>query len=231
MPFIFFLLILSFIGCGETVPKAEYDKLNTEYREARRNLGIKNEAVFKAQQDINLILYRIAEVSSTTLGLRRDVELGNAEMRQAEQIDKHIDQLKKYIKQLENKTSDKEYLTIIKNLKTILSGKEKEIQQLKKTIIEQEHQIHNQSIVISSQERQLNQAIANQAVLLFQAGQDLEKLADDIPDVSRKKNKKKIDLYQKTILRKALFYYEKASQYGYKNADGYIRQVKYKLYE
>ncbi len=229
--FILFLLATSFISCQETVSKATYDELKREHIETKKALGSQNEVVFKARQEINQVLYRISQVSNGTLGLRKDMENGNAKIRQAEQINQHINQLKSYINQLEKRTSDKEYIGIIRNLRTIISGQEKEIQQLKKTISEQEQQIYDQSVVITSQKRQINQAISDQAVLLFQAGQDLEKLADDIPDVSKKKNKKKLSQYQKTILRKALFYYEKAYQYGYASADRHVQKIKIRLYE
>lgn len=219
-------LIIGLTSCKEKVSKAEYDEILSEYKELKEVVGESQSLNLKNARTLNQTLTELANISDNTMLLRQDLETGTAQIKQAEQITGCIISIKNKIKKLEKQNeANPEFRKTIQNLKIVITEKEKEIIKLKRIIASQdniisqkEEVIQIQSNTISQKESELRQAINEQAYLLFQAGEELEYLADNAPDVSRKKNKKKIDEYQKRILQKSLFYYEKASLYGYDEA-------------
>ena len=72
--------------------------------------------------------------------------------------------------------------------------------------------------------------VAHQAMMLFQAGVDLEELGDQSPDVKWKKNKEKVGMMQQTIYKKALEYYREAEAQGYTPAEARIASLKAKIH-
>lgn len=219
---LFILLLIT--GCGEKVPKSEYDALLAEYQELKITLGDSQDLNIKNGKLLNQILTDLSEISGNTMILRQEVESGTAKILQAERISTNITAIRNKIEKLGKQNNGKNNILkkTIQNLSVIIEEKEKEIIALKKVITEQEDiirekesLIQDQGDIINQKEAALRQAVQEQASLLYQAGCELEKLAKEAPEVSKKKNKKKIDLYQKRLLLKALFYYQKAYSYGY----------------
>jgi hypothetical protein len=132
---------------------------------------------------------------------------------------------------------------MVRNLKIIVREKEKEIEDLKRVIQdqrgkikeqegmidEQNEKIGRQTITISVQEEQLRRTVAQQATLLNQAGRDFESMGDDIPDVSRKKNKHKVESWAASMYSMAIVYYKRAQEYGYQQSANDIQRVQNKL--
>lgn len=192
-------LIIGLTSCKEKVSKAEYDEILSEYKELKEVVGESQSLNLKNARTLNQTLTELANISDNTMLLRQDLETGTAQIKQAEQITGCIISIKNKIKKLEKQNeANPEFRKTIQNLKIIITEKEKEIIKLKRIIASQdniisqkEEVIQIQSNTISQKESELRQAINEQAYLLFQAGEELEYLADNAPDVSRKKNKKK----------------------------------------
>ena len=89
--------------------------------------------------------------------------------------------------------------------------------------------IAQQNETISAQQANLEKAVAEQARLLFQAGQDFEELGDESPTVSRRKDKAKVRSLTAEMYEKAILYYSKAQETGYPAAAARIEAVKQKL--
>ena len=88
------------------------------------------------------------------------------------------------------------------------------IESQKETIETQTTKIAEQGQQIDRQQEQLQQAVVAQARLLYQAAYEFEQMADEMPDVSRKKNKRKVDNWAVQILNSSLLYYQKSQEYG-----------------
>lgn len=239
------------ISCGgETVPKKEYDEVFNEYKQLKESLDATQTANINQAATINKTLSELAEISGNTLILRGNIENGTARITQAERISDNIRAIKNKITTLEKQVGDnKTYKTIIANLKTMIVEKEKEIDSLKKiikkqnstiseqsstinqqktTIIQQQEEISQKTQQIDNQKENLKQAVRAQAYLLYQAAGEFEKFATNVPDVSRKKNQKKVNEWAISMLSKSLHYYNKSKEYGI-NASADISRVNKRL--
>lgn len=228
------------ISCGgETVPKKEYDEVFNEYKQLKESLDATQTANINQAVTINKTLSELAEISGNTLVLRGNIENGTARITQAERISDNIKAIKNRINTLEKQIgNDSNYKKMIANLKTIIKEKEKEIESLKgiienqnltineqkTTIDKQQHEIEQQVQQIDNQKESLQQAVRAQALLLYQAGKEFEQFANDVPDVSRKKNQRKVNEWAISMLSKARLYYEKSQEYGV-NASASIYRV------
>ena len=82
---------------------------------------------------------------------------------------------------------------------------------------------------ISAQQENLRALLAEQAQMLFQAGVDFEDLGDEAPEVSLRKNKRKMAEFREAMYRKAIVYYNQAQAAGYPEAAYRISAVEEKL--
>lgn len=236
-----FALIGLLISCGgdETVPKKEYDEIYNEYKLLKESLDATQTANINQAVTINKTLSELAEISGNTLILRGNIENGTARITQAERISDNIKAIKNKINSLEKQIGDDHtYKKIIANLKTIIREKEKEIESLKDiienqnstiseqktTIVQQQQEIKQQGQQIDNQKANLQQTVKAQAYLLYQAAREFEQFANDVPDVSRKKNQRKVNEWAISMLSKARLYYEKSQEYGV-NASASIYRV------
>ncbi len=218
------VLILAglFYSCGGGVSQKDYDELKDENKLLKESLDATHTSVLNQAATINKTLSELAEISGNTLKLRGDIENGIARVTQAEQISRNIKAIKNKISSLEKQIgNDSAYKKIVSNLKTIIKEKEEEINSLKEiienqnaTITEQKSTIEQQGQKLSNQQEKLKQAVKVQAKLLYQAAGEFEKFAEDVPDVSRKKNKKKVNDWAISMLSRSLLYYQESQKYG-----------------
>lgn len=228
-----FLLVITIGGCQKKVPKSEYDNLMSEYQELKSELGISQSTNIRNGKELAQILTDLSEISGNTVILRQDVESGAVRPKQIELISTNIDAVRKKVRELESRNNGNEaFQKTIQNLKVVIAEKEKEIASLKRIIADRDNQIkenkeviRHQGDIITQKELALKQAVREQAALLYQAGTELEKLAQAAPDVSRKKNKKKMSIYRQKVLERARFYYRKAYDYGYDSAKNDVWRI------
>ena len=138
--------------------------------------------------------------------------------------------------------NDSSYKNIVANLKNIIKKKEAEINSLKEiienqkttiskqksTITEQKITIEQQGQQINNQQEQLQQAVKRQASLLYDAAYEFEQLAQEAPDVSKKKNPKKVNDWAIGMLSRSLQYYQELQKYGV-DASVPISRIKRKI--
>lgn len=98
------------------------------------------------------------------------------------------------------------------------------------TIRTQKDTITQQGSLIAAQERALRNAVKDLAEQLYQAGTELEELADSgLLNVSGRRDKLNVSGYRKQIYGKALASYRKAAAQGHEGAKGRIATVEEKL--
>lgn len=221
-----FVLAPLFASCWwndeETVSKQEYDEIYEEYQLLKESLDATQTSNLNQAATINKTLTELAEISGSTLVLRTNIEKGTAHVTQAELISNNIQSIKNKISALESQIgNDSAYKKMVENLKTIVREKEAEINSLKAIIESQKETIQQQTTTITEQGEQiskqqelLKRAVVVQSQLLYQAAKEFEEIAEEVPDVSRKKNQKKVDNWAVTMLNSALIYYQKSQEYG-----------------
>lgn len=240
------LALLLTVGCDDPnyVPREEYNSLLKEYQDLKEgSQAIREEHAAQAQA-VDRILQLLSQISGSTLTLRSDIEMGKGEMTQVQKIENGLDKIKDQMDNLEAMTRDNKQLKgVVASLKKVIKEKEAEIEQLKeeirqrdetisqqhKTIAEQSGTIASQDLTISVQKENLRALLAEQAQMLFQAGVDFEQLGDDAPEVTLKKNRRKMADFQDTMYEKAILYYKQAQAAGYPEAAVRISQVQEKL--
>ena len=218
------VLILAglFYSCGGGVSQKDYDELKDENKLLKESLDATHTSVLNQAATINKTLGELADISGNIMDFRGDIESGNARITQAEQISKNIKAIKNKISSLEKQIgNDSAYKKIVANLKTIIEEKEAEIKSLKEiienqnaTITEQKSTIEQQDQRLNNQQEKLKQAVKVQAKLLYQAAGEFEQFAEDVPEVSRKKNKKKVNDWAISMLSRSLLYYQESQKYG-----------------
>ena len=239
---------LLFTGCefrsGNSVPKEDYDAVVNAYNDLKVSAEATRDSYIEQATAVDNILQELSQISGSTAVLRTDVEQGTARLNQVEMIENSIDDIKAKLSRLEQLTKDNaQFKKLVSSLKTAIAEKEKEIEDLKaeiqskdRTINEQNEMISaqhgtiaQQNETISAQQANLEKAVAEQARLLFQAGQDFEELGDESPTVSRRKDKAKVRSLTAEMYEKAILYYSKAQETGYPGAAARIDIVRQKL--
>lgn len=233
-------------SCGNYVPKSEYDKVTSQLdslQESSTALGSRYEEQVKA---LDNVFVELAALSKNAVDLKADVESGTARISTVEGIENSIDDIKQQLADLDKLTRNNRQLrNAIANLKKVVAEKEAEIAALKKeieskdktiasqknTISSQENTISAQLGTISAQKDELKRMVAEQARMLYQAGADLEEIADASPELSLKKNKAKVKNWTREMYESALVYYNKALETGYAEAESAIARVSSKLAE
>ena len=235
-------------GCefrsGDTVPKEDYDAVVNAYNDLKVSAEATRDSYIESATAVDNILQELSQISGSTAVLRTDVEQGTARLNQVEMIENSIDDIKAKLSRLEQLTQDNaQFKKLVSSLKTAIAEKEKEIEDLKAEIQSKDQTINEQNEMISAQhgtiamqnetitaqQANLEKAVAEQARLLFQAGQDFETLGDESPTVSRRKDKAKVQSLTVEMYEKAILYYSKAQETGYSAAAVRIDAVKQKL--
>ena len=221
-------------GCefrsGDSVPKEDYDAVVNAYNDLKVSAEATRDSYIESATAVDNILQELSQISGSTAVLRTDVEQGTARLNQVEMIENSIDDIKAKLSKLEQLTKDNaQFKKLVSSLKTAIAEKEKEIEDLKAEIQSKDQTINEQNETITAQQANLEKAVAEQARLLFQAGQDFETLGDESPTVSRRKDKAKVQSLTVEMYEKAILYYSKAQETGYPAAAARIDAVKQKL--
>ena len=235
-------------ACDFTDSDRQIEDLKKELKELKESNSALRQSYIDQNEDISRILEEIVTVTGRTASLRSDVESGSAEIAQAEQISESIRQIRRRIDELESAYSqvsakNKEFKRMIDGFKKVISEQEDQIQLLKDeikakdlTIAEQEVTIQKHEVTISAQDEtirrqneELQATVAKQARMLYEAGMQLEEIADNAPEVSWKKNKEKVDVMTQDIYRKARLYYQQAYEAGYEPALAAISAIQAKI--
>ena len=229
---------------GETVPKEDYDTVVQAYEDLKASAEVTRNGYIEQAAAVDNILQELSLISGSTAVLRTDLEQGTARLNQVEMIESSIQDIKGKLDRLEQITRDNaEYRKVVSSLKTVIAEKEKEIEGLRAEIVEKDRTISEQSekitaqhgtIVmqtetINAQQATLEKAVREQSQMLFQAGQDFEQLGDDVPAVSRRKDKAKVKTLTVEMYEKAILYYTKALETGYADAAARIDAVREKM--
>jgi len=237
----FFIAAMLFASCNTstdvpTVPEEQYNALKEKYQELQDNQAALRDNYMDQAAEMEQIFQELSAISGKTSALRLEVESGTAKVKQAEQIQTNIDAIKKRISRLETLASDQTYVNMVKELKGVLEQKEQEISTLKaeielrdETIKQHEGTIADQDNTINMQKIALQQKVNEQAKSLYDAGVDFEELADSAPEVTRNKNKEKINEWALSMYEKAFNYYSKAELSGYAPASLKLEQVEAKM--
>lgn len=236
--------VLCTTSCGEYVSKSKYNQLQSEYNSVKESLNMTQNDYLKQAEALEKIFSDMSYVSRSAVELRSDIENGGARLTQVEKIENSIIDIKKQLDKLnELEQSNERFRKVVSSLRKTIKEKEAEISALRSeielktaqierqetTIAEQTSTIENQNQTINQQRETLRKQVREQAALLFEAGAEFEKLADDSPEVSLKKNKTKVGNWKDQMYQNALLYYTKAQQYGYPNAQVAILRVKNKM--
>ena len=235
-------------ACDFTDSDRQIEDLKKELKELKESNSALRQSYIDQNEDISRILEEIVTVTGRTASLRSDVESGSAEIAQAEQISESIRQIRRRIDELESAYSqvsakNKEFKRMIDGFKKVISEQEDQIQLLKDeikakdlTIAEQEVTIQKHEVTISAQDEtirrqneELQATVAKQARMLYEAGMQLEEIADNAPEVSGKKNEEKVDIMTQDIDRKARLYYQQAYEAGYEPALAAISAIQAKI--
>lgn len=249
--FISIATMLLTASCGFYVPKSQYDQLESDYRIVRESLDMTQDNYLKQAEALDKIFTEMSSISRSTIELRGNIEQGNARLTQVEIIEKNIDGIKNQLDRLnELEQSNERFKKVVSSLRNTIKEKEAEIYALRseietktKWIEDQESKINEQANTINSQGQQISEQLSvisrqreilrkqvrEQAALLYEAGAEFEKVADDSPDVSFKKNKSKVENWQREMYQNALTYYTKAQQYGYPSTQAAIQRVMNKM--
>lgn len=249
LPIIPLILAAALVTCcdfpsGNTVPKEDYDAVVKAYDDLKVSAEATRDSYIEQAAAVDNILQELSQISGSTAVLRTDVEQGTARLNQVEMIENSISDIKGKLNQLERLTQDNaQYKKLVSSLKTVIAEKEKEIEDLKaeiqdrdRTINEQNEMISaqhgtiaQQNETISAQQANLQQAVREQARMLFQAGVDFEQLGDEAPAVSGRKDKAKVKSLAVDMYEKAILYYSKAQETGWAEAADRLSAVRDKM--
>lgn len=238
------LCSLYMLGACNTVSKSRYEEVLYEYEELRQTVTETQKAYVQQAEQVDDILMSLSKISGKTAAMRLNVENGTGKLTQVERIQDNIDSIRERIESLEEAVDENSALKkVISGLKLVVEEKEQEIDLLKtrikeqskkiqeqgETIVEQSGTINAQYQTILSQKKSLEQALKNQAVMLYNAGVSFEALGDDSPEIKGKKNKMKVGNLTKEMYENALKYYSEAYSAGYAEAGNRIDVVQRKL--
>ena len=214
--------------------KAELAETKAAQQELQKQYISQNEEMTEILKELNTI-------TGKTASLRLDVENGSARLTQAEQISAKIDALKAKVSALEKSNAalsgkNKDFAKMVEEFNSVIETQEQQINALKeeiqgkdRTIRAQKDTISSQSSTIARQRDDLEKLVAKQAKSLCEAGEALEEIADNAPEVSWKKNRDKVASMAQSIYMKALDYYQLALEAGYAPAQERINAISGKI--
>lgn len=240
------LAVLFAASCEDPkfVSRKEYDTLAQEYQDLKSGSEAIREEYAQQAQAVDSILIQLSQISGSTLTLRTDMERGTARMTQVQKIEHGLVDVKARMEELEQATRNNKALrSMVKSLKKVIAEKEAEIESLKaeikkkdetisaqhQTITEQSGTIENQNSIINTQKDNLRALLAEQAQMLFQAGVDFEDMGDEAPEMSFRRNKRKMADFRNAMYQKAIVYYRQAEAAGYPEAAYRISAIEEKL--
>lgn len=244
-------------ACNLQLPFVSREKLEAsqiETLQTKQALDSVQTNFARQNEELADILSELSSISGQTTRLQLNVENGSAQLTQTEEIKNSIASVKERIAELEKEAARARKLDqklaisakTIKQLKETVTAQQNEIARLQglvadreKTIAHQGHvisgqkdTISSQSQTISEQQAALEQTLKEQVEMLYHAGLEFEKLADDgatALDVNGRRDKGKVKEYKKAIYGKALFFYQEAAAQHHASANERIEAVKEKI--
>lgn len=244
-------------ACNFQLPFVSREKLEASQNETlqtKQALDSVQSSFARQNEELADILSELSSISGQTTRLQLKVENGSAQLSQTEEIENSLTSVKERIAALEKEAARARKLDqklavsakTIKQLKETVTAQQNEIARLQglvadreKTIAHQGHVISGQKDTISSQSQTitqqqatLEQTLKEQVEMLYHAGLEFEKLADDgatALDVNGRRDKGKVKEYKKTIYGKALFFYQEAAAQHHESAPERINAVKEKM--
>lgn len=242
--------LLLVASCGEKSPFVKRSVLeqsqseNTELKNTLQNL---QSNFAKQNEDLASILCDLSQISSKTSQFYLNVENKTVDQDTIDLIHNSIDALKSRIDKLEKEANrarklDKSLAVAtrtIKELRETVTVQELKIAELAEELKSKESTIKTQASTITSQSEKINaqtETIAAQAAeqieMIYQAGRDLEDIADNGNfKVTGKKDKNAVKEYRGAIYEKAAAYYESAAAQGHQSAKAALDHLKSKISE
>lgn len=227
------LFIVSSCGYSSKDKDKEVETLINQRDQARAQLKQTQDNFIQQNKELTAIMEELNVLSGKMLSLKLNIEGENNPMSQAELIDESINVLKNKLDELERANSSITKLNgVIKSLRKMVKKQEDEITALKskirqyeEDIAKKDEEISNNQTTIASQQQEISdkeklyQASTEKRIQqLYNAGYELEKLADDdenILDLKGKKNKLNGLSYRTSIYEKALLFYQMAAEEGH----------------
>ncbi len=224
------LVVAVLCGCSSG-PKAEmvsqemYNERIAEYKSLNEQQAAIISDNMEKSKTISNVVNELRQLTNATTQLRQNVELGQGQVSQAEEIRQRLDLLKKRL-QKEQKSSrfddNKELLATIGNLQAIIVQKEEEISGLRQQIEQKDRTIESQKITIEQQSQQL---LENQRETWFMLGKELREVAKELPKVKGRKDKRNMKNTRYYILNKSKECFDQAVQLGHSTASTFSREV------
>lgn len=230
-------------SCVNSVPQnsPEVEDLKEELALLRESNKDLQDKYAQQNDEMSRILEDVAAITGKTTILRMDVENGSARLSEADMIEDSIVKIKQRIAALEKSLAaagakNKEFQNMIDGLNKVISQQEDVIFDLREmidskdyTIKVQRDSIALQGLTIERQMAELEKLVSDQAKSLCEAGEALEQVADDAPEVSWKKNKEKVDNMRQELYKMALSSYRQSFSAGYEPAKEHIANVLAKI--
>lgn len=213
------------------VEKDPADFWEGKYWETKGVLKLTQEDVVKNKIIIAQTLNELREISAMAGIVRQGMREGSVKESPAEEIQTQLKAIREKVEAMESDSTH----NVVASLKTILEEKEREIEALKREIKAQQRKIKEKDGTINNLEEELRRRIEelevqngelqakttalesarrSQVDLLWQAGRNFENLGNKAPDVSGRKDNKKVEEWMRECFEMAKFYYLKAQDNG-----------------
>lgn len=237
--------ILLVASCGNSSRKVE--SLITQRDQARAQLKLTQDNYIQQNKELTAIMEELNVLSGKTLSLQLNIEGEHNPMSQAELIDESIKVLKNKLDELEHANSSITALNgVIGSLRTMVEKQETEISSLKlqiqqyeedisqmnEDIIRKQSKIDSQQQEISDKDKLFLSSTEKRLQQLYNAGYELEKLADDdenILNLKGKRNKLSGMSYKASIYEKSLLFYQMAAKEGHQPSQSRYSIVRNKI--
>lgn len=235
------LLMAGCSGNNSVTDSPEVEDLKNELSSLKASSKDLQEKYVQQNKELTEILEEVSSITGRTSDLRIDVENGAARLSQAEQITESITEVKAKISSLQKSLAamggkNKDFQKMIDGLNNVISQQESTIFDLREeieskdyTIKTQRDTINLQNMTIQRQMAELEKLVADQAKSLCDAGEALEQVADEAPEVSWKKNKEKVEDMRQNLYKMALSSYRQSYDSGYEPAKEHISSVLAKI--
>lgn len=217
-------------GDAETVSKSKYDAVMTDYLKLKRESEDIVQKNIDQSASINNILQELSDITTMSNTVRANLETGDAQITQAEEIQNRINNLKDILAQQKSVNKEnKELLRTIDGLNEIITQKEMEIATLKMEIENQRETIAGQEKTIGEQEKEI--ALKERLLLeyhqgmIYEMAEELYNVSHELPKVRGAKDKKNIKNTRYYILNKALECAQEAEKLKHPGAANLVRQI------
>lgn len=239
------ILLASCNGKAPFVKRSVLEQSEQANAELKSSLKDLQDSYAKQNEDLCSILNDLSVISKRTTQIQLGSENPAEQINQVELIHTDIDAIKLRIDQLEKEAArarklDKKLAVAtktIKELRETIAIQEDRIAELNAAIAKKDVTIKNQQAdittkesKIASQQQEIQQNVAKQLEMIYNAGAKLEEIADNGDfKVTGRKNKTTVNDYRKSIYETAATYYEMAVTQGNAAAQANLDSIKAKI--